>query len=200
MGSNPGVGEARSRVTGGALALGAAGGRGLLDLEQACRLPARVSSSGVRPPAARPRARGEEEVEGGLTSQVSICLGIGLAGWGAGTARRGPTWQRRGRGDSGRVGSCACCGLWEKEKKRRERKRKEGEAKRFAPCSAAIKSSRWLIPFGPQTDRTEEEDSTATHGDWIGNPAGSVVRLVEYRWAGLVDKPLSHRCAGQRSS
>jgi len=43
-------------------------------------------------------------------------------------------------------------------------------------CSAAIKSSRgWLILFGPQTDRTEEADSTATHGDWIGNPAGSVV-------------------------
>ena len=72
------------------------------------------------------------------------------------------------------------------EKKRREEKRREEQSKNppsicpFPPwpstCSAAIKSScGWLIPFGPQTDRTEEEDSTATHGDWIGNPTGSIV-------------------------
>jgi hypothetical protein len=136
MGSNPGVGEARSRVTGGALALGAAGqGGGAGSRASLCRLPAGVSSSDVRPPARTGRERGGEE-EGGMARRAQRQAHItgvhlfgdrvGRLGCGDGTARA--HLAATGAGGFGRVGSCAvalCCG------KRKEKEREGRRAERL---------------------------------------------------------------------
>lgn len=133
MGSNPGVGEARSRVTGGALALGAAGqGGGAGSRASLCRLPAGVSSSDVRPPARTGRERGGEE-EGGMARRAQRQAHItgvhlfgdrvGRLGCGDGTARA--HLAATGAGGGGvRARGELCCGLvlWETKRKGKGRK------------------------------------------------------------------------------